>query len=381
MPEIAEVARIVNRLRTHLVGKMITKVTPFEDAIVYKDTTHKAFKQALEGKKVLEARQWGKYFWLVMNSSPHPLMHFGMTGWICFQHDSTAHYRATTPEKNPEWPPRFAKFLLQLPDASELAFTDPRRLGRIRLIDHPTGDLRSVSPLLENGPDPVQSPVSVAWLSEKLAARRVPLKAWLLDQSVLAGIGNWVGDEILYHARIHPEQVTNTLDEEMVKRLHGALGYVTGLAVKAEADSSKFPEDWLMLHRWGKGSKKENKLPSGEKIDFVKVGTRTSAYVPGLQKLVGEAVKKRARKVKEVEGGDGEQEEGEGSEAEVKPAPKRRAKAKAVKKEEVGGDVPPPARRSLRGAAKAVKEEPEPKEEESDSESPEVPAKRAKRVR
>ncbi|KAI5839845.1 Formamidopyrimidine-DNA glycosylase N-terminal domain-containing protein, partial [Morchella snyderi] len=360
MPEIAEVSRIVNRLRTHLVGKTITKITPFEDAIVYKDTTHEAFKKALEGKKVLEARQWGKYFWLVMGSSPHPLMHFGMTGWIRFQHDSTAHYRATTPEENPEWPPRFAKFLLHLPDASELAFTDPRRLARIRLIDHPTGDLRSVSPLLENGPDPVQSPVSVAWLSERLAARRVPLKAWLLDQSVLAGIGNWVGDEILYHARIHPEQVTNTLDAEMVARLHGALGYVTGLAVSVEADSSKFPKDWLMLHRWGKGSKKENKLPSGEKIDFIKVGSRTSAYVPSLQKIVGEPVKKRARKARQADGEDGEQdgEEGEGSEAEVRPAPKRRAKAKAVKKEEADGDAPLPARRSLRSAAKTAKEEP-----------------------
>lgn len=63
MPEIGEIARIVNRLRTHLVGKTILSVTAFEDTIVYKDTTHDAFKKALEGKKVLAAKQWGKYFW------------------------------------------------------------------------------------------------------------------------------------------------------------------------------------------------------------------------------------------------------------------------------------------------------------------------------
>lgn len=371
MPEIAEVSRIVNRLRTHLVGKTITRVTAFEDAVVYKDTTHEAFRQAMEGKKVLEARQWGKYFWLVMNSPPHPLMHFGMTGWIQFQTDSTAHYRATTPEATPEWPPRFAKFLLHLPDASELAFTDPRRLSRIRLIDHPSGDLRAVSPLSENGPDPVQAPVTLEWLSEKLAARRVPLKAWLLDQSVLAGVGNWVGDEILYHARIHPEQVANTLDAEMVQRLHAAIGYVTNFAVSVEADSKKFPEDWLMLHRWGKGRRQENRLPTGESIDFVKVGSRTSAFVPSLQKLVGEPAKKRAPKAKASDDDEGAEQE---SEPEAKPPPKRRAPTRAVKKEEDAPPPPPPARRSTRSAKK---EKPEPGEDND----PEVPAKRARRAR
>lgn len=63
MPELGEVARIVNRLRTHLVGKTILRVTTVKDTIVYKDTTHEAFKNALEGKMVLDAKQWGKYFW------------------------------------------------------------------------------------------------------------------------------------------------------------------------------------------------------------------------------------------------------------------------------------------------------------------------------
>lgn len=63
MPEIGEVARVVNRLRTHLVGKTISKVTTVKDSFIYKDTTHEAFAKALEGKKVLAAKQWGKYLW------------------------------------------------------------------------------------------------------------------------------------------------------------------------------------------------------------------------------------------------------------------------------------------------------------------------------
>lgn len=106
MPEIGEVARAVNRLRTYLVGKSISKVTAVKDPLVFKDTTHEAFQKALEGKKVLGAKQWGKYLWynslsrrafrvrpelanknnrLVMDSPPHPIMHFGIpTRFVIF---------------------------------------------------------------------------------------------------------------------------------------------------------------------------------------------------------------------------------------------------------------------------------------------------------
>lgn len=63
MPEIGEVARVVNQLRRHLVGKTILRVTAAKDILVYKDTTHEIFKTAMEGKKVLGVKQWGKYFW------------------------------------------------------------------------------------------------------------------------------------------------------------------------------------------------------------------------------------------------------------------------------------------------------------------------------
>jgi formamidopyrimidine-DNA glycosylase len=63
MPEIAEVARAVNRLRTYLVGKTISEVITVPDELVFHETTHQLFKAAMEGKKVMEAKQWGKYFW------------------------------------------------------------------------------------------------------------------------------------------------------------------------------------------------------------------------------------------------------------------------------------------------------------------------------
>jgi formamidopyrimidine-DNA glycosylase len=119
----------------------------------------------------------------------------GMTGWVHFKNDPLSHYRATEKPEETDWPPKFHKFVFKLRDSdNEIAFVDKRRLAKVRIIDLANGhDLRSVAPLNQNGPDPVQEPVSLEWLQTRLKARKVPIKAWLLDQSAIAGVGNWVG--------------------------------------------------------------------------------------------------------------------------------------------------------------------------------------------
>lgn len=221
-------------------------------------------------------------------------MHFGMTGWMKFDCEDT-HYYKQAKEKDgkeaEEWPPKYSKFLLKCEgekerEAVEVAFVDARRLARIRLVDCEADKIRDHTPLKENGPDPVRDKdiVTVDWLSTLLRKKRVPVKALLLDQANLSGVGNWVADEVLYQARIHPEQYSNTFDDEQIKRLHDALVGVCTLAVETLADSKQFPETWLMKYRWDKGKKDSNVLPNGEKIVHLKVGGRTSAIVPSVQK-------------------------------------------------------------------------------------------------
>lgn len=77
MPEIGEVARVVQLINKHAAGRIISDIITHDDTIVFKDTTAAAFKSALEGRTIREAKQWGKYFWITMDQSPHPLMHFG----------------------------------------------------------------------------------------------------------------------------------------------------------------------------------------------------------------------------------------------------------------------------------------------------------------
>jgi formamidopyrimidine-DNA glycosylase len=158
-------------------------------------TSASAFQTAMTGKKILDAKQQGKYFWLEMDSPPHPLMHFGMSGWMKFSNDDSAFYRPTKPGES-EWPPKFWKFILELGEGNnEVAFVDPRRLGRIRLVDAEAEDMRNTTPLKENGPDPIIDAdlLTVEWLAKKLRSKKVPVKALLLDQANISGIGNWMG--------------------------------------------------------------------------------------------------------------------------------------------------------------------------------------------
>ncbi|PLB55119.1 hypothetical protein P170DRAFT_374645, partial [Aspergillus steynii IBT 23096] len=297
MPELAEVSRIVYFIRQHLVGKTLSKVSTQNDDIVYgkAGTTAAEFQKAMEGKKVVGAGQQGKYFWIAMSSPPHPVMHFGMAGWLKIRNADTYYYRTDKPEDK-DWPPKYWKFLLETDGdpKTEAAFVDFRRLSRVRLVDCPAEEIRSYSPLKENGPDPVadKEAVSENWLGEKLKSKKVPIKALLLDQANISGIGNWMGDEILYHARIHPEQYSNSLNNDQIKKLHSSIHYVCSTSVDLLADSDKFPEDWLFKHRWGKGKKNTpSVLPNGERITFLTVGGRTSAVVPSVQKKTGPVTK------------------------------------------------------------------------------------------
>lgn len=205
------------------------------------------------------AAQQGKYFYITFDKPPHTVMHLGMTGWIKFSTEDTAYYKQAKEKeaKEEEWPPRFMKWLWKFKpekvdgvdkDAVEVAFVDPRRLGRIRLVDCVAGDIRNVTPLKENGPDPVRDKdiLTVQWLTDLMRRKKVPIKALLLDQANISGVGNWVADEVLYQARIHPEQYCNTFDDKQTKALHDSLTYVCTTAVETLADSTKFPDDWIM---------------------------------------------------------------------------------------------------------------------------------------
>ncbi|KAI1079893.1 Formamidopyrimidine-DNA glycosylase N-terminal domain-containing protein [Whalleya microplaca] len=298
MPEIAEVARVTHFLREYLVDKKIAKVLAPDDANVFGKvgTSGPAFAKALTGKTVEDVGRQGKYFWLLLDSPPHAVMHLGMTGWVQIRGVQTGYTRyleKTAKADKAQWPPKYWKFQLETDGDPrvEVAFTDARRFGRIRLVDCPGKDIRKHTPLAENGPDPVadKDVFTEDFLRRKMRSRHVPIKALLLDQATISGIGNWVGDEIMYQAKLHPEQYCDDFDDADISTLFKAIQYVCDTAVDKLGDSEQFPAHWLFNHRWGKGKKDSaTTLPNGEKITFITVGGRTSCVVPSVQKKKGQ---------------------------------------------------------------------------------------------
>ncbi|CAK5280045.1 unnamed protein product [Mycena citricolor] len=305
MPELPEVERAKNLINRVAKGKVIQKVEAVEDTIVFTGTTFEEFTPRPAPEPVLNRDCTGKVFYVDLSGPGRmPVLHFGMTGMLQVQGELAEYYRETPKTASTDWPPRFMKARLNSTWQVVDAIFNARRLGRIRLCKSPLEE----PPISELGFDPILSMPPLEEFSVLVLKRTCPIKALLLDQSFSAGVGNWVADEILYHSRIHPEQRANTLTNGQLEALHHQTSHVCLTAVAVDADSSKFPENWLFTHRWGKGKKTQHnlKLPTGgpATIKWITVGGRTSAFVLELQELAGPTTRtpRRKRDAKEDEG-------------------------------------------------------------------------------
>lgn len=260
LPEVESFRRIADRV---LVGGRIEKVWAAQDRIVISGVAPRTLVGKLKGRQVLGTDRRGKYAWLILDRPPHPVFHFGMTGRF---------------EELQENAPRNRYVKLDLTTTGgRLVYDNRRRLGRIRLVDNPAAE----PPISKLGFDPLLEPISSRALGDRLVGRRGPIKALLLNQSFVAGVGNWIADEVLWISRIAPRRPAQSLDNDEVKRLRSAMMKVVKKAVSVDADSDRFPKGWLFHVRWGRSEHAET--TGGEKVAFDEVGGRTTAWVPSLQ--------------------------------------------------------------------------------------------------
>ncbi|KAI7839952.1 hypothetical protein COHA_006346 [Chlorella ohadii] len=280
MPELPEVEGARRLAERTCVGKRIVEAIIADDEKVICDMKPQELQAALVGRTIVAAKRRGKQMWWEMDAGPALLLHFGMTGGLVVKGIGAAHYKSFTIDDS-AWPPRFCKIELKLEDGTQVAFCDSRRFAKVRFLEDPEGR----PPISELGWDPLLNMPALEEFQAALAKQRRAIKALLLDQSFSAGVGNWVADEVLYQSRVHPEQPANTIPAEQVAALHAAIRDVCRLASDVEADADRFPADWLFHYRWGKGNGQKSKMPSGQTIEHLTVGGRTSAVVPAVQKL------------------------------------------------------------------------------------------------
>lgn len=266
MPELPEVETARKQAAAVLVGREIVSVHAMRDELVFAGMGPAAIKKALRGRSVIEVGRKGKQMWWEFaEGSPHLMVHFRMSG--------DYHIYQNASER-----PRFLKLEVTTDAGQRLAITNKRRFGRILLTDDPLAE----PSVMKLGPDPLHDLPDLKWFREKLASRQAPLKSVLLDQSFLAGIGNWIADEVCYQSRLDPRKKASALTGPQVRRVREKIASIITLAVEVEADDSRFPGDWLFPHRWGKNA--NARTHDDRMIQFCQVGGRTTAYVPGLQK-------------------------------------------------------------------------------------------------
>lgn len=218
MPELPEVETVRRGLEARVVGRRIVHVDVGRDRVVRR-TSAAVLRAGLTDRVVVGAGRRGKYLLCPLDSGHHVMIHLRMSGQVLLQD-------ARTPR------PLHTHVAATLDDGIELRFVDPRTFGEVVVFDPSRVDevLPEVARL---GVDPLVDDFSVEVLRTLVKRRRGALKPFLLDQHVIAGIGNIYADEILHRARLHPLRRTDTLRSGQVRALHEAVVTVLDDAVAA----------------------------------------------------------------------------------------------------------------------------------------------------
>lgn len=219
MPELPEVETVRRGLDVRLVGRTILAVDVGRDRTVRR-TSAAAVIDGLTGATILDTRRRGKYLLLGLDTGDDVMIHLRMSGRVLLH-----------PVGEPRPPHTHVAARLSGEPAEELRFVDPRTFGEVVVFD-PANVAVEIPDLARLGVDPITDGMSRATLARIVRGRARALKALLLDQHVIAGIGNIYCDEILHAARLRPDRISNTLTPREITRLHAEIHRVLVEAIE-----------------------------------------------------------------------------------------------------------------------------------------------------
>ena len=265
MPELPDVEVFKQVLVRSALRKTIERVA-VNDRRILGRVAAPAFIRRLQGAKLVAAQRYGKHLLASIDRGAWLTLHFGMTGALSF-----------FPKAGQE--PPFTRVRLDFAGDGSLAYTNKRMIGRVGLIEN-VGDLLAVEKL---GPDALDPRFDLSGFKTGLVGSKRDIKSVLMDQGIVAGIGNIYSDEIFFQARINPAARVETLTPTQIKRVFLTMRDVLKTAIAHGAGSELFvermPKGALLRER-----KKGGHCPRcGSLLKVFKVGGRTAYCCPQCQ--------------------------------------------------------------------------------------------------
>lgn len=260
MPELPDVEVFRRHAADTSLNREIERIHVSEKRLL-EDISPQGLGRRLKGQQFESTHRHGKYL-LLETKNGLLVLHFGMTGDLKFVEDS-------------KQLPEYTRGEFHFTDDGCLACLSRRLLGRIFFVE----DVDELIEKKELGPDALD--IDAERFCELIRQKKGSLKAALMDQSLLAGIGNVYSDDILFQLRLHPGTDLADLDRDDLKQLYETMQRVLKTAIRHHAHADEMPSDYLLPHREGGGicPRCENKL---EKI---KVGGRNAVSCPNCQPL------------------------------------------------------------------------------------------------
>ena len=235
MPELPEVETVRRGLERLIIGKVVKKVA---------HDTPKGFpnsggdvKEFLIGAKVLTVRRRAKVLLIDLSSEYSLVIHLKMTGQLVFVGEER--FGAGHPSESlvGQLPDKSTRVTFDFEDGSKLFFNDQRKFGWVRLI--PTVEVPNINFMKKVGPEPLETDFSWQEFAERFKRRaKTSIKAALLDQTVVAGVGNIYADESLWGAKIHPKRLVGSITKAEFKSLYTELREVMNLAIEKGGSSN-----------------------------------------------------------------------------------------------------------------------------------------------
>jgi formamidopyrimidine-DNA glycosylase len=265
MPELPDVEIFKHVLDQHARGRVVARVS-VQDPESLEGATAATLQRRLKGRRLSSSSRHGKVLFAAFEDAATLAMHFGTNGSL-----------QDVPSDAKE--PPSTRLSFEFTDGGRLAYLNPRRIGHV----HVTKDAAVYIAEERLGPDALDHGFDEDALAGVLTNRRQAIKAVLMDQARIAGIGNIYADEILFQARLHPGVVAASLDPAARHRLFGAIKHVLQTAIDrgagAEDFTDRLPNGFLLLERHAGGH-----CPRcGSKLAIDKRGGRTSYHCPECQ--------------------------------------------------------------------------------------------------